>query len=118
VTVALKVYKPELLHVISQYQLHREAHLHTQLSHPNVIKMYAAFKQGEYAVMVMEYANGGDLLQLMERYRRRLPEQTSALVMSQVRFRGVELQVLRLMSPRVRAGAADPSGNTLQFAHM
>ena len=45
-------------------------------------------RQGEYVVMVMEYADGGDLLQLLARYNHRLPEQTAALVMSQVSDNG------------------------------
>ena len=63
--------------------------------------MYAAFKQGEYAVMVMEYANGGDLLQLMERYRRRLPEQTASLIMSQVGCRRLPEQTASLIMSQV-----------------
>lgn len=43
--VALKVYQPDRLHEISRHQLLREARLHVQLNHPNIIKMYAAFKQ-------------------------------------------------------------------------
>jgi hypothetical protein len=43
--VALKVYQPDKLHEISKHQLMREARLHVQLNHPNIIKMYCAFKQ-------------------------------------------------------------------------
>ena len=40
-----QVYQPDLLHEISKHQLLREARLHANLNHPNIIKMYAAFKQ-------------------------------------------------------------------------
>lgn len=43
--MALKVYQPDRLHIISQYQLKREARLHAQLSHPNIIRLHAAFQQ-------------------------------------------------------------------------
>ncbi len=44
-TVVLKIYKPALLHVISQHQLMRETRLHVELDHPNIVHLYAAFKQ-------------------------------------------------------------------------
>lgn len=44
-TVALKIYQPDKLHEISQFQLLREARLHTHLNHPNVVRLYAAFQQ-------------------------------------------------------------------------
>lgn len=44
-TVALKIYQPDKLHEISQFQLLREARLHTHLSHPNIVRLYAAFQQ-------------------------------------------------------------------------
>lgn len=51
-TVALKLYQPAKLHEISQFQLYREARLHTLMSHPNIIKLYAAFRNGETVVLV------------------------------------------------------------------
>lgn len=50
--MALKVYQPAKLHEISQYQLYREARLHAQMSHPNIIKLYAAFRHGQSVVLV------------------------------------------------------------------
>lgn len=43
--VALKVYEADKLHVISQHQLMREARMHPMLAHPNIVKMYASFRQ-------------------------------------------------------------------------
>eukprot|EP00798_Chlamydomonas_sp_ICE-L_P024939 gene24939-10593_t len=63
--VVLKVYKPHLLHVMNQHHLLREARIHVSLNHPNIIKLFAAFKQGDQVVLVQEYANGGDLMNLL-----------------------------------------------------
>lgn len=63
--VVLKVYQPDLLHEISQCQLMREARIHVKLRHPNIIRMWAAFKQADGIVIVQEYADGGDLLKIM-----------------------------------------------------
>jgi len=43
--VALKVYQADKLHVISQQQLMREARMHPTLDHPNIVNMYASFRQ-------------------------------------------------------------------------
>ncbi|GAX80075.1 hypothetical protein CEUSTIGMA_g7513.t1 [Chlamydomonas eustigma] len=75
--VVLKIYHPDLLHEISRYQLLREARLHVTLMHPNIIRMYAAFKQADGVVLVQEYADGGDLLQLLVRSGARLSERTT-----------------------------------------
>lgn len=37
---------------ISRHQLMREVRLHAQLDHPNIIKLYGAFKQDDAVVMV------------------------------------------------------------------
>lgn len=61
---------PGSLHAISQRQLTREARLHAQLCHPNIIKMYAAFQEGDDVVLVLEHANAEDLLVCPDSTRR------------------------------------------------
>jgi len=63
--VVLKVYHPEKLHEISRCQLLREARLHAQLHHPNIVQLHAAFQQEDGVVLVLEYADRGDLLALL-----------------------------------------------------
>ncbi len=46
------MYQPNKLHEISQWQLYREARLHTQMSHPNIVKLYAAFRSGDAVILV------------------------------------------------------------------
>jgi hypothetical protein len=76
--VVLKVYQPELLHPISRHQLDREVRIHVKLKHPNIIKMWAAFKQADGVVIVQEYADGGDLLKIMTENNMKLYERNAA----------------------------------------
>ena len=39
--------------------------LHSSLHHENVVKLYAAFQEGDRVVMVQEYVDGGDLFGLL-----------------------------------------------------
>ena len=48
--------------------------LHSSLQHENVVKLYAAFQEGDRVVMVQEYVDGGDLFGLLNRYGGRLSE--------------------------------------------
>ncbi|GFH30526.1 protein kinase domain-containing protein, partial [Haematococcus lacustris] len=78
--VALKVYQPSKLHVISQFQLQREARLQAAMRHPNIIRLYAAFKYRECVVLVQEWADGGDLLQHLLQHNTRMSEQQATNV--------------------------------------
>jgi serine/threonine protein kinase len=53
--------------------------------HPNVIQIYEVFQNQKYFFFVMEYASGGDLLQLMKK-KSRLSEKTA---------RGIFVQLVR-----------------------
>ena len=53
--VALKIYyKAKLITALSAFQAKREARLHLQLSHPNIIQLYGAFEDenNHYLVQV------------------------------------------------------------------
>ena len=52
--------------------------IHVKLNHPNIIKMWAAFKQADGVVIVQEYADGGDLLKIMTENGMRLSESTAS----------------------------------------
>eukprot|EP01025_Chloroclados_australasicus_P056133 TRINITY_DN68_c0_g1_i1.p1 TRINITY_DN68_c0_g1~~TRINITY_DN68_c0_g1_i1.p1 ORF type:complete len:610 (-),score=23.29 TRINITY_DN68_c0_g1_i1:514-2343(-) len=59
--VAIKSYDVSQLSLIEQTQVAREVKLHANLTHPNVIRLYAAWLEGNNLNLVMDYANGGDL---------------------------------------------------------
>eukprot|EP00798_Chlamydomonas_sp_ICE-L_P012757 gene12757-16008_t len=81
--VVLKVYKPDRLHIISQHQLTRECRIHVNLDHPNIIRLYSSFRQADNVVLVQEYADGGDLLQLLLKNGSRLSERTAVTLVVQ-----------------------------------
>ena len=46
------------------------------LEHPHIVRLYGAEQEGEEVHIVMEYANGGDVAQLIKkRMGRTIPEQ-------------------------------------------
>lgn len=69
--VALKVLSPHLTddEQFSKRFL-REARIVSQLSHPNIVTVYDAGKQGQYHYMSMEYIPGKDLKQLRDTISR------------------------------------------------
>ena len=81
-TVALKAYlNPNLLPSMLRHQLMREARLHPTLNHPNVLKMYGAFRDQDVIIMVLEWCNQGDLMDLWHyKYSTRMKESTVASI--------------------------------------
>lgn len=65
--------------------LHELLMFKTLSDHPNVTQIYEVFENKKYFFFVMEYASGGDLLQLMKR-KNRLTEHTA---------RGIFIQLVR-----------------------
>lgn len=53
--------------LVTPVQIFREVHLHSSLSHDHVIKLYGAFQQADQVVLVQEYADAGDLFNLLQR---------------------------------------------------
>lgn len=49
----------------------REAYIMSQLDHPNIIKFYTSFLEGENLFILMEYASQGDLYQVLKDQRIR-----------------------------------------------
>jgi calcium-dependent protein kinase len=41
--------------------LYKECHIHMQLDHPNIIKLYKVFFEDGMVYLVLEYADSGDL---------------------------------------------------------
>ncbi|KAI7842591.1 hypothetical protein COHA_003695 [Chlorella ohadii] len=65
--VALKSYSKRRLSDLNWYQVEREIRLHSQLRHPHIIQLYAAFEDDNYVFMVTEFAAGGDLYEDLKR---------------------------------------------------
>lgn len=61
-----------------QPQVEREIRIHSQLDHPNIIKLYGAFEDGKHVYLVQEYAAGGDLYQELKRSGGRFSEAYAA----------------------------------------
>ncbi|KAJ9522961.1 hypothetical protein QJQ45_023759 [Haematococcus lacustris] len=77
-TVALKVYKRSRLHDMERFQLAREICLHIRLLHPNIVSLYAAWKDSKYVYLALEWVPGGNLFDLMVKRGGKLPEQEAA----------------------------------------
>ncbi|WIA10385.1 hypothetical protein OEZ85_010577 [Tetradesmus obliquus] len=67
-TVVLKCYLMSSICELYQHQIYREVRLHSSCQHENIIKLFAAFQEGDRVVMVQEYADGGDLFNLLQKY--------------------------------------------------
>ncbi|GAX84569.1 hypothetical protein CEUSTIGMA_g11990.t1 [Chlamydomonas eustigma] len=72
--VVLKVYTLAAVCDLYKFQIYREVHLHSRLSHENIVKMHAAFQEGDKIVMVQEFADGADLFTVLKKYGGRLSE--------------------------------------------
>eukprot|EP00955_Chlamydomonas_euryale_P077289 362907-Chlamydomonas_euryale.AAC.8 len=63
--VVLKVYAKKRLDHLTRRHLEREISVHSALCHDNAVELYAAFEDGAFVALVLEYAGGGDLLAFM-----------------------------------------------------
>lgn len=68
--VAIKIVEKCTLTSLGRENLGREVRLHQYLSHfhhPNIIQLYEIVEDERYLYLVLEYANGGDLVSYIER---------------------------------------------------
>eukprot|EP00892_Ulva_mutabilis_P010833 jgi/Ulvmu1/8121/UM040_0016.1 len=72
--VVLKVYDLLRLSPLTKYQLEREIRLHSKVSHKHIIGLRAAFSQTDFAILVQDYAENGDLYSYMHKQRIRFSE--------------------------------------------
>jgi serine/threonine-protein kinase len=95
-TVAIKALKPSIA-VDSQFarRFEREAHFMASLQHENILHVHDFLKDGASMYIVMEYVQGIDLFDLLER-RAQLPVDVAAIIALQVaraldyaHFRGI-----------------------------
>ena len=76
--VALKLYRKARLSELNWYQVAREVCLHSRLSHPHVVDLFAAFEDKDHVYLVQEYASGGDLYEALRRAGGKLKESAVA----------------------------------------
>ena len=71
-TVAIKLLKPEVValdpDIVERFE--REGEALRRLNHPNIVKVLATVKEDDENYVVMEHVGGGDLRDLLERYRQ------------------------------------------------
>lgn len=72
--VALKIYALRKVCDLYKFQIYREVRLHSSLQHENILRLFAAFQEGDNVVMVTEYAAHGDLFNFMQKSGGRLSE--------------------------------------------
>lgn len=61
-----KVFKSTILEYNMVNQFTRELKIHYQLDHPNVIKLYSHFDDEYHVFLLMEYAEGGILMEKLK----------------------------------------------------
>ncbi len=65
--VALKVLSPELVaHPTARRRMTQEANALARIEHPNVVRLFDVFDEGQMFVMVLELISGGDLRQRIQ----------------------------------------------------
>lgn len=64
--------------------MRREVDILKSLDHPNVVRLYEALEDDDGTHLVMEYLEGGDLLERIVVSKERMPEEECASVMTQI----------------------------------
>jgi len=54
----------------SRQKVMQEVYILRKIRHSNIIRLYEVFESEKHFLMVMEYANGGDLLQYVKKNKR------------------------------------------------
>lgn len=97
-TVAIKVLRPEVVakdpDVVERFR--REAEALRQLNHPNIVKVLETYQDGDKPCIVMEYAENGSLLDLLDNQKQLDIKQalTIALDLADALTRAHRLQII------------------------
>ncbi len=57
--VAVKIYRRGRMHDMERWQLAREICLHSRMHHPNIVQLYAAWKDAKHVYLVLQHCDGG-----------------------------------------------------------
>ncbi|ODN00083.1 Aurora kinase A-A [Orchesella cincta] len=84
--VALKViHSKQIEEDRMEHQINRETDIHIDLDHPNIIKMFGYFRDGDKIVYVLEYAPGGEVYaELLRQPGSRYSDQKAATYICQL----------------------------------
>jgi MAP/microtubule affinity-regulating kinase len=63
--------------------IYKEAKILQMMNHKNIIKLYSAFVVKNEAILIMEYADGGELVEYVEE-KKGLPEIEARQIIKQV----------------------------------
>jgi len=81
--VAIKIFPPDLIEEASYLErFYRESRTQAALDHPNIVKAHDFGQEGKIHYLVMEYVDGSDLHQLVEK-KGPLPYKTAAKFIAQ-----------------------------------
>jgi serine/threonine protein kinase len=73
--VAIKIFdKSQLKTDYKKQKIVQEVNIMKRINHPNAIRLLEVFEDSETVYLVMEWAEKGDLLQIMKRQNNRIPE--------------------------------------------
>lgn len=64
-------------------RIRREIRIMSMLKHPNIIQIYEVFENKDKIILVMEYANGGELYDYVSKFGS-LPESESRRIFRQI----------------------------------
>lgn len=84
-TVALKVLtKSELIEHGADGQLRREIEIQRELSHPNILRLFGFFHDHEHVYLILEYAPGGELKEVLRKCGDCLREPVAAQFIEEI----------------------------------
>lgn len=84
VEVALKVVDRKGLHARARHFLNREIMIHSNLQHPNIATVYAAFEDANSIYLAIELLQGSDLYTVLKELGHGLSELNALLLIAQV----------------------------------
>jgi len=67
--VAIKSIRKDKVGQLNMTHIRREMEILSQISHPNIIKIYEVFENQDKIVIVMEYASGGELYDFITKHK-------------------------------------------------
>ncbi|KAK9147613.1 hypothetical protein Scep_006370 [Stephania cephalantha] len=81
--VALKVIFQQKLDKYRHYnQLRREMEIQSSLHHPNVLRLFGWFRDGDRMVLILEYAHRGELYKLLRKFGHLSEKQAATYILS------------------------------------
>ncbi|KAL5727140.1 non-specific serine/threonine protein kinase [Ranunculus cassubicifolius] len=81
--IALKViFKEQIEKYKLQHQLRREMQIQSTLNHPNILRLFGWFHDDERIFLILEYAHGGELYKLLQKFGHLSEKQAATYILS------------------------------------